>query len=120
MRTAKILILSVLTGPAFAEPARAPRDEARCVPHVVEGSLDGYRCTEISPGSYYERAGLRNGDVIRKIDGEALTDPLLALEKLGRLSSAKHGKVALRIERDGHEIDQVYDPESVPNKQVTR
>lgn len=86
--------------------------DARCVPHFDGGLIDGYRCLQIRPGSRYDKVfGLRDGDVIRRIDGASLEDPLTALEKLSRLSAPAPGKVSLVLSRGGHEITSTIDPD---------
>lgn len=47
--------------------------QARASPHQMAGRPDGIMIDDIVPGSLYARAGLRNGDVIRSINGRRLT-----------------------------------------------
>lgn len=117
-----VLMAAATIGAVHAEttkPQATNDTEARCVPHFDGGSLDGYRCLQIQPGSRYDRLGLKSGDVIRSIDGARLEDPLTALEKLGRLSADHHGKVALTIERDGQEISRTVDPETADRSKAS-
>lgn len=97
-------------GHAEATPPSASLTEAHCVPRFEGSVIDGYRCRDIRPGSRYAELGLRDGDVIRAIDGEVLADPVTALEKLGRLS-APNTKVSYRVERNGTEQVHTFDPE---------
>lgn len=59
------------------------------------------KMTEIAPGSIYQKIGLKNGDVVKKIDGS----PVSSINELtASLSNIKdHHKVKLLIERDGKE-----------------
>jgi len=50
--------------------------KARVVPDLSpDGKSDGFRIVSISPASFYERIGLRNGDVIQRINGIEVKDP---------------------------------------------
>jgi general secretion pathway protein C len=50
--------------------------KARVVPNLgPDGKNDGFRVVSISPASFYERIGLRNGDVIQRINGIEVKDP---------------------------------------------
>jgi general secretion pathway protein C len=54
--------------------------QARLVPNFSGGVADGFRIFSIVPGSLYERAGLRNGDILQNINGIELKDPEKALQ----------------------------------------
>ncbi len=63
---------------------------------------------QVVPGSAAERAGLRKGDRILRVDGQ----PPLALEDVSRLLRGKAGReVTLDVERDGREMRIVAVPE---------
>ncbi|HEY5595224.1 MAG TPA: type II secretion system protein GspC [Nitrospiria bacterium] len=50
--------------------------KARVVPNLTQdGKNDGFRIVSIAPASFYERIGLRNGDVIQRINGIDVRDP---------------------------------------------
>jgi general secretion pathway protein C len=59
--------------------------DARCVPEFEGGRPAGYRCFQITPGSIYEKLGLKENDVICGLDGENINDPSKAFAKLGAL-----------------------------------
>ncbi len=71
----------------------------RAVPHMVDGRLGGVRLFGVRRSSPLAAAGVRDGDVIRSVDGQPLTDPDIALSALGRLRGGEPVRVA--IERDG-------------------
>ena len=54
--------------------------QARVVPNFTGGKADGFRIFSIVPGSLYDRAGLRNGDIIQRINGVDLDSPEKAME----------------------------------------
>ncbi len=50
--------------------------KARVVPFMTpEGKNDGFRIVSIAPNSFYDRIGLRNGDVLQRINGIEIRDP---------------------------------------------
>ncbi len=67
-----------------------------------DAGLTGYRITHVEPGSLFEKSGLREGDVVRMVDGHPLTrDDARAL-----YDAASDGKpVRLQIDRDGRSVD---------------
>ena len=54
--------------------------QARLVPNFSGGVPDGFRIFSIVPGSLYEKAGLRNGDIVQNINGVELKDPEKAFQ----------------------------------------
>jgi len=60
--------------------------KARVVPNLSpEGKNDGFRVVSISPASFYERIGLRNGDVIQRINGVEVKDPQTFMQVFNQL-----------------------------------
>lgn len=49
--------------------------QARALPYQEQGKTVGFRISEISPGSIYEKIGLKNGDVIQKVNSQEVDDP---------------------------------------------
>jgi general secretion pathway protein C len=49
--------------------------QARALPYMQNGKTVGFRISEISPGSIYEKIGLKNGDVIQKVNSQTVDDP---------------------------------------------
>jgi general secretion pathway protein C len=49
--------------------------QARALPYIEQGKTVGFRISEISPGSIYEKIGLQNGDVIQKVNSQEVDDP---------------------------------------------
>jgi general secretion pathway protein C len=49
--------------------------QARALPYLENGKTVGFRISEISPGSIYEKIGLQNGDVIQKVNSQDVDDP---------------------------------------------
>jgi general secretion pathway protein C len=49
--------------------------QARALPYMENGKTVGFRISEITPGSIYEKIGLQNGDVIQKVNSQDVDDP---------------------------------------------
>lgn len=50
--------------------------KARVIPNTTpDGRTDGFRVVSIAPASFYERIGLRNGDILQRINGVEVKDP---------------------------------------------
>jgi len=73
--------------------------QARIVPSFENGEANGFKLFAIRPGSIYSLMGLRNGDIVHKINGYDLTSPDKALEVYQKLRDAKEMK--LDISRRG-------------------
>lgn len=75
--------------------------QAASEPVVGPDGIVGYRLFDIDRGSAFELAGIREGDVITEIDGDRLTNPVVALMALKRLRYLK--KFTFKYLRDGAE-----------------
>ena len=49
--------------------------QARALPYQEHGKTVGFRISEITPGSIYEKIGLQNGDVIQRVNTQDVDDP---------------------------------------------
>jgi len=49
--------------------------QVRVRPHMKGGNPDGFSVSRIKAGSIFSKLGLRNGDIIRKIDGRSINGP---------------------------------------------
>ena len=56
--------------------------QIRAVPHFEAGKSTGFRLFAIRRGSLFDKIGLKNGDVIRSINGSPMTDPARAMTML--------------------------------------
>jgi general secretion pathway protein C len=90
----------------FADLGRVA-NQIRAVPNVVEGKPTGYRIFAIEGGSIFDRLGLRNGDVIQRVNTETLTDPARALAALQGLPRER--RVTLELVRRGETRRIEYD-----------
>jgi general secretion pathway protein C len=62
--------------------------QIRAVPHFEGGQSIGFRLFAIRRGSLFDRIGLKNGDIIRSINGNEMTDPSKAMALLQELREA--------------------------------
>lgn len=68
-----------------------------------EGRLVGYKLKHIRDGSLVHRAGFRNGDIVRRVNGEDLAHPM---KILFRLLDTK--RVVVELDRGGEVLEQSY------------
>jgi type II secretion system protein C len=72
----------------FANPACMMR-QARIVPYFKDDKPAGFKIFSIRPNTFYSKLGLRNGDVVLRLNGVELTNPDKALEAYQGLKDAK-------------------------------
>jgi general secretion pathway protein C len=73
--------------------------QARMVPFFNAGKADGFRIFAIRPNSLFEKIGLRDGDVLQRINGNELTDPARAFELFEQLKDER--AIAVELMRNG-------------------
>lgn len=74
-------------------------DVIRPTPYFVNGQQQGYRVYPGRNRAQFSALGLRPGDLIKDIDGQALTDPSQAMQIFQSLDSAD--QVSVTVERNG-------------------
>lgn len=74
-------------------------DVIRPTPYFVNGQQQGYRVYPGRNRAQFAALGLRPGDLIKDIDGQALTDPTQAMQIFQSLNSAD--QVSVTVERNG-------------------
>ncbi len=82
---------------------------ARVIPHEQDGRVVGVKLYGIRRNSLLGRLGIRNGDMLRTINGFDMTSPDSALEAYSRLRSAD--KLSLAVKRQNREMTIDYDIE---------
>lgn len=81
--------------------------QLRAVPEVEAGEPIGFRVFSISDDSIFRRLGLRNGDVVRRVNGSTLHDPTALLSFLQGMGD--ESRIALDLVRGGEPATLVYD-----------
>jgi general secretion pathway protein C len=74
-------------------------DVVRPTPYMVAGQMQGYRVYPGRDRKKFAALGLRPGDLIKTIDGAALTDPQQAMQIFQSLGNAD--QVSVTVERNG-------------------
>jgi len=82
---------------------------ARVIPHEEDGRVVGVKLYGIRRNSLLGRLGVRNGDMLRTINGFAMASPDTALEAYSRLRSAD--KLTLAVKRQNKELTIEYNIE---------
>lgn len=80
--------------------------QARIVPNIVAGEIKGYKIFAIKPGSIYDKIGIRNGDVIERINGMEITTPENALQFFQQLKNET--RFVIDLERNGQKLTFTY------------
>jgi type II secretion system protein C len=80
--------------------------QIRATPNLRNGSSNGFRLSEIQPGSIFEQIGLQDGDVITGAQGEQVTDPIQAMVMLNSLRNSS--AISLSVIRNGSPIRLFY------------
>ncbi len=73
--------------------------QARAFPYKVNGQSQGFKIQEIVPGSLYAKAGLKNGDVIQRVNGKPVTTMQQGMALYQALQHAR--AIDLQIVRGG-------------------
>jgi type II secretion system protein C len=81
--------------------------QARAVPYMEGGQPAGFQLVQIDPGSFYEKAGFKIGDVVQGVNGDPVTDVSKALELFNALKTGTH--VEIQVKTDGKASTRVYD-----------
>jgi general secretion pathway protein C len=72
--------------------------QIRAVPHFQDGKAAGFRLFAIKQDSVFEKIGLKNGDIITKINGNELTDPARAMSLIQELKN--EGRISVDVNRN--------------------
>jgi general secretion pathway protein C len=72
--------------------------QIRAVPHFQDGKAAGFRLFAIKQDSVFEKIGLKNGDIITRINGNELTDPARAMALIQELRN--EGRVTVDVNRN--------------------
>jgi general secretion pathway protein C len=81
--------------------------QARAVPYVVNGAMNGFRLDSVSPSSFYEKIGLKQGDVLQQVNGVDIRDPGTMLTLFQQLRNEK--TVKLDVLRNNQRTAMTFD-----------
>lgn len=80
--------------------------QARAVPYFKDGRSIGLRLFAIKTGSLYEKIGLKNGDILKSINGNGLGDISQAMKLFEQLKQER--SIMLVLERDKQDREFRY------------
>ncbi|MCP9446587.1 MAG: hypothetical protein NNA22_03320 [Nitrospira sp.] len=81
--------------------------QARAVPHMVNGAINGFRIDYMAPASFYEKIGIRTGDILQRVNGVEIRDPGTVLNLLQQLKN--ENVVKLDIVRNNRRATVTYE-----------
>jgi general secretion pathway protein C len=81
--------------------------QARTVPYFTNGKRDGLRLFAIRAGSFYEKIGLKNGDILKTVNDNELNDPANALQIFEKLKSERN--IAVKVNRNRQDLTLRYE-----------
>ena len=80
--------------------------QARAVPYFKDGKAVGLRMFSIKAGSMYEKIGLQNGDILKSINGNSLSDISQAMRLFELLKEER--SISVSLERNREEKNMHY------------
>jgi len=81
--------------------------DARLLPSVKDGRVEGFRVSEVKPSGVFAMVGIRNGDVLHKINDLPVDSPERAIQSLASLKG--QNRIKLDLVRDGQPATFSYD-----------
>lgn len=81
--------------------------DARLLPSVKDGKVEGFRASEVKPAGIFGMVGIKNGDVILSINDFAVDSPEKAIQSLVSLKG--QSRIKLDLIRDGRPVTLNYD-----------
>lgn len=81
--------------------------QARAVPYLVNGAINGFRLDYVAPSSFYEKIGLKYGDVLQQVNGVEVRDPGTMLSLFQQLRNEK--TVKLDVLRNNQRTAMTYE-----------
>jgi len=80
--------------------------DAKLIPNMINNKQDGFVLREVRENGLYNRLGMRNGDVLLRINGSDISNPENAFQAFMALKGLN--KVQLDLIREGNRITQNY------------
>lgn len=80
--------------------------DARLLPNFKNGKQEGFTISEVVPDGLYHSLGLRNGDVLLKINDLKISNPEVAIQAMSALRGMN--RINLDIVRDGENMSMNY------------
>jgi type II secretion system protein C len=80
--------------------------QIRAVPNLQNGSSNGFRLSQIQPGSIFQQLGLEDGDIVTGAQGQRVNDPIRAMALLNSLRNSP--SISLSVIRNGSPLQLYY------------
>ncbi len=80
--------------------------DARLLPNIIDGRQEGFKISEVVPDGLYHTLGLKNGDVLLRVNGLEISNPEVAIQAMTALRGMN--RVNLDIIRDGKNTSMSY------------
>ncbi|HEY6009484.1 MAG TPA: type II secretion system protein GspC [Geobacteraceae bacterium] len=81
--------------------------DARLLPSIKEGKVEGFRASEVKPSGIFGTVGIRNGDVLKSINDFPIDSPEKAIQSFVSLKG--QSRIKLDLIRDGQPVTFTYD-----------
>jgi general secretion pathway protein C len=81
--------------------------DARLLPSMKDGKVEGFKISEVKPAGVFGMVGIRNGDVLLRINDFAIDSPEKAIQSLAALKGQT--RLKLDLVRDGQPATFNYD-----------
>lgn len=81
--------------------------DARLLPSVKEGKVEGFKVSEVKPQGVFAAVGLKNGDILVKINEFPIDSPEKAIQSFVTLKG--QNRIKLDLIRDGAPTSLAYD-----------
>jgi general secretion pathway protein C len=81
--------------------------DARLLPSVKDGKVEGFRASEVKPQGIFGTIGIRNGDVLLRINDFPIDSPEKAIQSFASLKG--QSRIKLDLIRDGQPTTFNYD-----------
>lgn len=81
--------------------------DARLLPSMKDGKVEGFRATEVKPQGIFGTIGLRNGDILLRMNDFPIDSPEKAIQSLASLKG--QSRIKLDLIRDGQPTTFTYE-----------
>jgi general secretion pathway protein C len=80
--------------------------DARLLPNFVDGKQAGFKISEVIPDGLYGSLGIKNGDVLLRVNGLEISNPEVAIQAMSSLKGMN--RVNLDLIRNGKNMSMSY------------
>jgi len=90
------------------ESDRSLIEKVNIIPNISNGKIEGYRVSNLPEGSIPYQYGLRNGDIIKSVNGIIIDSIGTAFRVYNQIKNSDTGTVTVEIIRDGQILKYTY------------